>query len=163
MSEDPKAKPEPGGAIEPVSRAHSLVLPSGRAIEAESSPAADVVRVRAPGGACVVTIHLTAEGPVIRVEGASLEVAAAKRLSLECEDLDIRASGTAKIAAARGAAIEAPSGGIDIRARDDVAIVGERVLLNSDDPPMPLSWEEYEARRRAAEGRPLLPDREREE
>lgn len=145
MSEDPNPKPE----------SQSLVLRSGHAIEAESSSAAEIVRVRAPGGACVVTIHLSAEGPIVRVEGASLEVAASKRLSLQCEDLDIRAS--------RSVAIEAAKGGIDIRAHDDVAIVGERVLLNSDDPPMPLSWEEYEARRRAAEGRPLLPDREREE
>jgi hypothetical protein len=177
MSEEKTIKA--GAALAPVEEAgHSLVLPSGRAVEVESRGAEDVVRVKAPGGACVVTIHLTDEGPVIRVEGAALEVAATKRLALDCEDLYVRASksatidvggdleervkGSARRAAlgdattvARSVGIEASTGGVEIRAHDDVAIQGERVLLNSDDPPMPLSWEEYEARQKAGEATAL--------
>ena len=39
-----------------------------------------------------------------------------------------------------------------LRANDDVAINGERVRLNSDDPPMPLTWEEFRARQAAPPG-----------
>jgi hypothetical protein len=150
----------------------ALVLPSGRAIEVESQGDGDVIRFLARGGACMLTVRLTDEGPVLRVEGASLEIAASKKLSLECEDLSIAARNSAAIAvggdleervagsvqrvaagvartAARRVDIEASPGGIDLRANDDVRVTGERVMLNSDDPPMPVSWEEFEARRQA--------------
>lgn len=158
----------------------SVVLPSGRAIEVQSEPDMDVLRFRAPSGECVLTIQLTDAGPVVRVAAEALEVRAAKRLSLDCEDFHLRASGTAAIDVggdlqervggsvhriARGdlvteaqhARLEARPGGIELRANDDVRVTGERVLLNSDDPPMPLTWEEYEARRLEREGKLMGP------
>ncbi|HRI64637.1 MAG TPA: hypothetical protein PK156_10360 [Polyangium sp.] len=148
----------------------SVVLPSGRAIEVEAQADADVLRFRAPSGECVLTIHLTDAGPVVRVAGADLEVRSAKRLSLDCEEFQLRAAKSAAIEVggdlrervggsalrvvrgeaiveAQHARLEARPGGIELRANDDVRVTGERVLLNSDDPPMPLTWEEYEARR----------------
>lgn len=147
-----------------------VVLPSGRTIEVQTEADADVLRFRAPGGECVLTIHLTDAGPVVRVGAAAIEVRAATRLSLECDEFQLRAAKTAAIDVggdlvervggsvhritqgdanleARHARMEARPGGIELRANDDVRITGERVLLNSDDPPMPLTWEEYEARR----------------
>ena len=148
----------------------SVVLPSGRAIEVQSEADADVLRFRAPNGECVLTIHLTDAGPVVRVAGADLEVRTAKRLSLDCDEFQLRATKSATIdvggdlrervggsahrvvrgdavVEAQQARIEARPGGIELRANDDVRVTGERVMLNSDDPPMPLTWEEYEARR----------------
>lgn len=158
----------------------AVVLPSGRAIEVLSEPDADVLRFRAPNGECVLTIHLTDAGPVVRVTAAALEVSAPKRLSIDCEEFQLRASGGAAIdvggdlqervggsvhRVARGDAIseaqhvrvDARPGGIELRANDDVRVTGERVLLNSDDPPMPLTWEEYEARRNEREDKRLGP------
>jgi hypothetical protein len=158
----------------------AVVLPSGRAIEVESGPDADVLRFRAPSGECVLTIHLTDAGPVVRVTAAALELSASKRLSLDCEEFHLRASGRAAIdvggdlqervggsvhRATRGDAIteaqhvrvDARPGGIELRANDDVCVTGERVMLNSDDPPMPLTWEEYEARRNEREGKRMGP------
>jgi hypothetical protein len=154
----------------------AVVLPSGRAIEVSSEPDADVLRFRAPNGECVLTIHLTDAGPVVRVAAAALEVSVPKRLSIDCEEFHLRASGGAAIdvggdlqervggsvhRVARGDAIseaqhvrvDARPGGIELRANDDVRVTGERVLLNSDDPPMPLTWDEYEARRNEREGK----------
>jgi hypothetical protein len=158
----------------------SVVLPSGRSIEVQSEPGADVLRFRAPNGECVLTIHLTDAGPVVRVAAAALEVTASKRLSLDCEEFRLHASGGASIdvggdlqehvggsvhRVTRGDAIseaqhvrvDARPGGIELRANDDVRVTGERVLLNSDDPPMPLTWEEYEARRNEREGKRIGP------
>lgn len=178
MADDHSESLNPGqtSALAP----REIVLPSGRAIEVQSASDADVLRFRAPNGECVLTIHLTDAGPVVRVAGAALEVSATKRLSVDCEEFHLRASGTANIEVggdlhervggsvqrvARGETsteaqhvrVEARPGGIELRANDDVRVTGERVLLNSDDPPMPLSWEEYEARQREREGKVLGP------
>lgn len=160
--------------------AQSVPLSSGRAIEVQSAADVDVLRFRAPNGECALTIHWTDAGPVVRVAAAALEVQAQKRLSLDCEELHVRATGGATIdvggdlhervagsvhRVTRGDAlteaqhvrVEARPGGIELRANDDVRVTGERVLLNSDDPPMPLTWEEYEARRREREGKVIGP------
>ena len=72
-------------------------------------------------------------------------------------DLDTRVAGRATHridgalrTEAQSMALAAHPGGISVEANDDVALKGERVLLNSDDPPMPLSMAEYRARRLAA-------------
>lgn len=155
-----------------------VVLPSGRKLEVQTDADADVLRFRASSGECVLTIHLTDAGPVVRVGAAAVEVRAATRLSLECEEFELRAAKNAAIEVggdlvervggsanrivrgdvtfqAQHARMEARPGGIELRANDDVRVTGERVLLNSDDPPMPLTWEEYEARRNEREGKQL--------
>jgi hypothetical protein len=167
----PRPKTELGAP--PERQALTMTLPSGRSVEAATEGGDDTLRIFAPGGTCVLTVQLTAEGPVLRFEGASLQIAAAKKLELSCEELSVRASGAAAIdvggdleervggsakRAVRGTAttaatrvdLEATPGGIDLRANDDVRIQGERVMLNSDDPPMPLTWDEYRARQAAA-------------
>ncbi|UQA54607.1 hypothetical protein [Polyangium aurulentum] len=166
-------RPEPALDLPAERQPLTMTLPSGRSIEAASEGGDDTLRILAPGGTCVLTVQLTAEGPVLRFEGASLQIAAAKRLELSCEELSVRASGGAAIdvggdleervggsakRAVRGTAattatrvdLEATPGGIDLRANDDVRIQGERVMLNSDDPPMPLTWDEYRARQASA-------------
>lgn len=167
---DPQVYKRENGGDKTALAPRAVVLPSGRAIEVQSEGDADILRFRAPSGECVLTIHLSDAGPVVRVAAADLEVRTAKRLSLDCEEFQLRASKAAAIdvggdlrervggtahRVARGEAIleaqhvrvEARPGGIELRANDDVRVTGERVLLNSDDPPMPLTWEEYEARR----------------
>jgi hypothetical protein len=117
----------------------------------------------------VVSVRLTDQGPVLSLAGASLEIAATKTLSLSCDTLRIQAAHDAAVEVGgslhervRGSVVreagksarttacevtlEASPGGVAIRANDDVDIVGERVRLNSEDPPMPLSWEEFRAR-----------------
>lgn len=132
------------GALALETNAQTLILRSGRAVETESRGEEDILRVRSQEGAYVLTIKLTAEGPVVRVEGGSLEVSAAKKLSLDCDELSVRAKQGATIEL--GGALKVEASAIDLRAKDDVSLHGERVLLNSDDPEMPMSWDEYEAR-----------------
>ncbi|MFS8070399.1 MAG: hypothetical protein ACMG6S_28890 [Byssovorax sp.] len=148
----------PGGgrAITPIGAATQVILPSGRRLEAELEPGgADVLRIRARDGQCVLTVRITDEGPVLSFSGATLELEA-RRLDVSCDDLRLRVG---------GAAVVDIGGDVDARvANDDVALKGERVLLNSDDPPMPLSMAEYRARRLAAsQGEPkaLAPADER--
>ena len=174
-------------ALAPLGSATAMILPSGRRLEAElDGGGADVVRIRARDGQCVLTVRITDEGPVLSFSGATLELEA-RRLDVACDDLRLRVGGGAVIdiggdvdarvagrasqeiqgdlrTAARSMALEARSGGMTLDANDDVALKGERVLLNSDDPPMPLSMAEYRARRLAAahaEPKALAPPPER--
>ncbi|WP_437624599.1 hypothetical protein [Sorangium sp. So ce1151] len=155
--------------------ARVVPLASGRAIEIAEDGAEERIQIRAASGQLLVSIRLTDEGPVLSLSGASLEIAAAKTLSLSCETLRIQAAQDAAVevggslhervrgsvvreagrsarTTAREVKVEASPGGVEIRANDDVDIVGERVRLNSEDPPMPLSWEEFRARQALAGG-----------
>ena len=125
--------------------------------------------MRAASGDLVIAVRLTDAGPVFTMSGASIEIASARKLSLRGETVELKATGDLAIEAggdlhqrAMGAAfreiggvdrtkaaemeVEVHPGGISLRANDDVDIVGERVRLNSDDPPMPETWEEHRAR-----------------
>ena len=163
---DPSVAAAPGAP-------RALLLGDGARVEAEAdAQGIETVRIRDRAGACVLTIRMTAEGPVLALAGASLEIAASRSLTLRSEDLLVQA-GRARFEVqgdlveqvggdvqrdaignldvrARRLALEATRGDALLRASDDVALTGERVRLNSDDPPMPLSMAEFEARRRAA-------------
>ncbi|WP_437877335.1 hypothetical protein [Sorangium sp. So ce513] len=175
--------PAPGAALAAPGQgardARVVSLASGRSIEIAEEGAEERIQIRAAAGQLLVSIRLTDEGPVLSLSGASLEIAAAKTLSLSCDTLRIQAAQDAAVevggslhervrgsvvreagrsarTTAREVKVEASPGGVEIRANDDVDIVGERVRLNSEDPPMPLSWEEFRARQALA-GRPVQP------
>jgi hypothetical protein len=166
---------------------HSLQFASGRKLHVTENDRDELLCVRAPDGQIMLSIRLTDEGPVLSLSAVSLELAARKHISLASETLAIRTSGDAtvdvggalhertrgnairevgkaSIERAREVKIEAAPGGIVINANDDVAITGERVKLNSDDPPMPLTWDEHRARQAARLAKPndrpelVLPD-----
>ncbi|WP_437999774.1 hypothetical protein WMF26_07560 [Sorangium sp. So ce185] len=165
--------PAPGAELAPPARV--VPLASGRSIEIAEEGAGERIQIRAAAGQILVSIRMTDDGPVLSLAGASLEIAAAKTLSLSCDTLQIQAAQDAAIevggslhervrgsavreagrsarTTAREVKVEASPGGVEIRANDDVDIVGERVRLNSEDPPMPLSWEEFRARQALAGG-----------
>ncbi|WP_156041333.1 hypothetical protein [Chondromyces apiculatus] len=162
---------ESGGAARVVPLGH------GRSLEIAEEGAEERLQVRAAEGQILLSIRLTSEGPVLSLEGVSLEISAAKALSLGCETLRIQAAQDASIEvggslreqvrgsvvreAGRSArvtaaevTVEASPGGVAIRANDDVDLVGERVRLNSEDPPMPLTREEFLERQALVRSRP---------
>jgi hypothetical protein len=158
-------------------REETVTLPSGRSFSLDRG--SDTLVFRAPNGACVLQVELTDQGPRLRFESAAIEIVAPRSVSIASERVEIiagsmsvdvardmseRIGGDARRVALGNAAIagadlelEACSGTASIRANDDVEVTGERVRLNCDDPPMPVSWEEHE--RRSREGRPRLPAR----
>lgn len=154
-----------------------MSLTSGRSIAVTEGRSEDRIDIRSTRGEVVLSVRVTDEGPVLSLSGVSLEIAASKKLALACETLEIKAAVDASIEVggslrervggsarrevagastltAREVKIDAFPGGMVLKANDDVAITGERVRLNSDDPPMPLTWEEHRARRALAEGKP---------
>jgi hypothetical protein len=130
----------------------SLALPSGRHIEVKAATEGDYLTVRSPQGSCVLTVLITDAGPVLRFEAAALQVATSKAVEIACEDFRVTARRAVTLEG-RDVDVQARLGGVRVRADDDIAIDGERVLLNSTEGPQQLSWEEFlERGRQGGEG-----------
>lgn len=145
-------------------RPGTMRLSSGRSVSVVEVIGEERVEIRAASGEMLVSVRLTDQGAVFSVSGASLDVTAARSLSLSAETVRVTAgkhlsmeAGELARVKARDVELEAAPGAVSIRANDDVDIVGERVRLNSEDPPMPHSWDEFRARR-AEQGHPFSQD-----
>jgi hypothetical protein len=127
---------------------------SGRRIEVESDrDGRDHVTVRGVEGQVELEVTLTERGPVLRFRAAEMQLEAAGRLSVQCEELDVQATrgirhetqgdleqlvgGDAATVVsgelrsqARSTEIRSMRGDVRIRANDDVRLNGERVKLN---------------------------------
>lgn len=146
----------------PVAHA-DLRLASGRRYAIDAGADADRLVVRGRGGDVVLRIEITEAGPVLSMTGAVLELRAARQLVLEAERVALRARGALAIEAGgaltetvggdrhvciggvdrlEAAALErqADAGGVSFRARDAIALDGERVALNGDPRPAPFGW-----------------------
>ena len=129
-------------------------FPSGRSIEVEPAPdGSERVTIRGTGGNVELEVRLTDRGPVLSFRAAEMELAAAGRMSIECDQLDVRTSsgirqhtggdfeqivsGNAQSfvrgdseSTAAATRIRAVRGNVEVRANDDVRLNGERVKLN---------------------------------
>lgn len=157
---------------DPITPARSLSLRSGGHVALIDQGAEERLEIRARDGSCMLAVRLTDAGPVLSLSGASLEISATERIDLSCDSFQLRsreanikidgdlqeqvggevvrrAEGDARLSA-RNLRCEA-DGDVSLLANDDVRASGERVLLNSDEPPLPLSLEEYRARRQSSD------------
>ncbi len=175
---------DPGSAAP----AQVVTFRSGHRAEIVRDQPSESLTLRTRDGHCMLAIEMTDHGALLRLSGESLEIAASAKLSLRAERLEIAADSAsfdiggdltervagdvrreaqgAAVLGARSLGIEARQGGVAIKANDDVDLQGERVRLNCEDPPMPLSWDEFQERRAklapAAE-RPALPEEDASE
>jgi hypothetical protein len=124
-------------------RAHGAVdtfaLPSGRRVQFEQRPDGERLVVQARGGRVELTVLLTDQGPRLVFESAELELRAARKVSVVCEDFEVRADHAVDVRAAR-VNLRAEKGNIDARANDHVVLVGEQVRLNCDAPDAVPPW-----------------------
>jgi len=99
-----------------------------------------VLRMQNPRQPAIdVEIVLTAAGPVVRAAATALEITAASDIVARCDRFRVEARESFSVQAGE-VEVTARTGGVAIRANDDVAVNGEQVLLNCDrDPPLP-SW-----------------------
>lgn len=121
---------------------------SGHELAVERDGENEALLIRAVDGDCVLRIEMTADGPVVRLQGSALEVTAATTLALRAEQLQIEAT-SANIAVEHDLTLTSRKGGITVDASDDVDVSGERIRLNSPEHPMPLTWDEFRQRQRA--------------
>lgn len=155
----------PKGRPAPRSRPHALALRSGGRLVVEADGPGETVTLLSADGAPRLAIRLDAGGVVLVLPGERVAIEAAGELALRCGSLEIdageialRSRGSLRLDAGRGldvragedaslsaqaVQVEGRTGEVSLRANDDVALNGERVLLN-------CPTEEDAARREAA-------------
>ncbi len=139
----------------------AVVIPlgAGRALEVRSQRDTATLQVRAEGNRLLqIEVRFDASGPVLRVQAPQLQVETPRAISFACEtfkvdasrSIDLRsggdmtqtAAGNARVDAQR-VDVEASPGAIRLKANDEVQLLGEMILLNSEHPrtetPMP-AW-----------------------
>jgi len=91
-----------------------LELASGRRVECRAAAdSTDELTIRGAGGEVLLEVTLTPEGPVLRFQGARVQLECPGDLKIRCGSFDVESSGD-----------------VSIRANDDVNLNGERVRLN---------------------------------
>jgi hypothetical protein len=143
--------------------AASVTLVSGRRYELEAGSDADRVTIRGRTGEVVLRIEVTDAGPVLSFSGASIEIAATRRLHLAAEEVAIDArrdlalssggsleerigghhhthvAGDERLEAA-SVEIQANTGAVGVRAMGRIGLDGEHIGLNDDPMPQPFGW-----------------------
>jgi hypothetical protein len=131
----------------------ALATRSGRSVAIAPDGAGDRLTIRGPSGELELTIRLTAEGPVITLAGASIELTSSRDVTIECERFAVHAREGAELVSggdvreqiagerevvvggksrveAHSASVEARRGNVELKANDDVVVDGERIYLN---------------------------------
>lgn len=122
----------------------TLGLVGGQTLVVQEAPEACLVRLLDPEGRSRLTIEITPEGPILRLEGSvRLQVEgdlalAARRLALHAEDgMELSSGGDLRLQAAgvactraQSQSIEATVGDVQVSANDRVRLKGELIKLN---------------------------------
>lgn len=66
------------------------VLPSGRTLAVESAAGEERLEIRSAGGDVEISITLSDTGPVVRVNGASLQIKSTEEVSVQCRKLNLQ-------------------------------------------------------------------------
>ncbi len=104
-------------------------LPSGRSVTIRASAAGEQVEVRSPDGEVEVTIELTPQGPLVRLRGARLELAASE-VRVDCDRFSVEARHSTEIRT-EGDVHIAAGGELRVQTEQDTHINGKMIYLNS--------------------------------
>jgi hypothetical protein len=65
------------------------ILPSGRSIVASIGEAGEAIEIHSPEGELELSIALTEEGPVVRIQGAKLDLVSTDSISVQCKHFEL--------------------------------------------------------------------------
>jgi len=107
----------------------SLQLDSGRQVLVHTDEKEEVLEIVERGGEMVMTVRLTDEGPIVRVQAAQLELKSTETIALEAKKIRIKAQEETSIESEGTLKIES-SKNIDVKSEDDIRVVGKMIHLN---------------------------------
>lgn len=81
----------------------------------------ETVEFRADGGDVELRVRMTADGPVVELSGARVEINAAETISMSCKELTINASEKLKLGS---------EGTVEVESTDDLVLRGKMIHLN---------------------------------
>jgi hypothetical protein len=128
-----------------------VVLHGHRMLSIDTNEARSELRLLSPEGELELTLEVGPHGPTVRLRAVNLAIEAGGRVDITASTLALRAEEKLLLSSGGDVVVEAPRGDVRLKAQDDVALDGERILLNSPDRPPAESWEAFE-RRHAEEG-----------
>lgn len=159
------AEPEPR-VLEDVQaplEASQITLTSGRRYELEAGGEKDRLTIRGRGGAVILRIEVTDDGPILSFSSAEVELSATKSLYLRADAIDVEAKrdltlavggaltekvggdhhlrvGGAERVEAAAVELQANTESVSVRAMGKIALDGEHIGLNDDPAPQPFPW-----------------------
>ena len=120
----PEIRPEGSGVRE-------TVLTTGHSIMLRASDGGESLEIVSPAGAVEVSIDFSSGSPVVRITGASLEIASAGRARISCDGFEVASRGAVRVSAEGDVDVESGSQA-RIKCAGDARVDGARVLLNCD-------------------------------
>ena len=158
----------PGPALDDVEaplESSQITLTSGRRYELEAGGEKDRLTICGRGGAVILRIEVTDEGPILSFSSAAVELTATRRLHLCADEIEVEARRDLTVAVGgaltekvggdhhllvggdervEAAAIElqANTRSVSVRAMGRIALDGEHIGLNDDPAPQPFPWSE---------------------
>ncbi|MEO7097285.1 MAG: hypothetical protein ABI175_28750 [Polyangiales bacterium] len=129
MSGSPKEKLGTETVEETVEEGEREVyLRDGRKLVLSENNSEQLVEVRNESGMLEVRIRLTAEGPVLQMESARLELKATEMVSIESAKVEIKGTETVEVS---GGKIQVTGEeDVNVDAKGEVRVVGKMIYLN---------------------------------
>ena len=110
----------------------SRPLPSGRQVVVRVDEQGETVEIRSPGGEVEIGIALTSSGPLLRLKGVRLEIAAAESVDVHCRRLCLRADEQLELHAGEGLVVTSERD-LRVRTQGQTHIDGDWVNVNCED------------------------------
>lgn len=142
-----------------------VTLTSGRRYELETAGEKDRLTIRARGGAVILRIEVTDDGPILSFTSAAVELTSTRRLHLCADEIELetkrdlrlavggaltetvggdhhlRVNGAERVEAS-AIELQANTKSVAVRAMGKIALDGEHIGLNDDPAPQPFPWSE---------------------
>jgi uncharacterized protein (DUF2345 family) len=106
-----------------------MQLDSGRQIVVDSGEKEDLIQIVEPAGDVVMSVRMTAAGPVVTVRGAHLELKSTETITLEAKKIKIRAKEEAVVESKGSLEIDSAKK-MDIHSDDEIRVDGKMIHLN---------------------------------
>jgi len=98
-----------------------LELANGRTVTIATSEDGETVEFRADGGDVELRVKMTADGPVVQLSGARVEINAAESIEMSCKEFKVNASERLTLGS---------EGKLDLESKDDMVMRGKMIYLN---------------------------------
>lgn len=129
MSGSPKEKLGTQAVEETVEDGEREVyLRDGRKLVLSEHNSEQLVEIRSESGMLEVRIRLTAEGPVLQMESARLQLKATEQVSIEAARVEIK--GTEQLDLSGGKVQVSSEEDVNVEANGEVRVVGKMIYLN---------------------------------
>ena len=98
-----------------------LELANGRTVTLATGDHGETVEFRADGGDLELRVKMTADGPVVQLTGARVEIVATESIEMQCSEFTVKASERLSLGS---------EGKLDLEAKDDLVVRGKMIYLN---------------------------------